>query len=83
MATREPVAIVFKVIRRCDKELGREIVKVTRMLSGVGQARRKRAARADRTASLAGDEIDHGPQVATRGRSLDDPSGRCANCRCW
>ena len=29
--------IVFKVIRRCDKELGREIVKVARKMPGAGQ----------------------------------------------
>jgi len=31
------LATVFKVFRGCDKELGREIVKVTRRMPGVSQ----------------------------------------------
>jgi hypothetical protein len=38
----DPLAIVFKVIRRCDKELGSGIVKVTRMSPGVRQEASRR-----------------------------------------
>jgi hypothetical protein len=36
--------IVFKAIRRCDKELGRELMKVTQTMSGVGQGAARKGA---------------------------------------